>query len=119
MLADSMEKEIIVELPKPDRSRPKKIDQQQKEIVNEKEAYSIPEFRLSGPQWVRLLSLLCSVITDDEYSDLEVAKVAASNIDEHLQGSPKFIAEVENLMKYGGSEVKMLVEKLKLPPWER
>jgi hypothetical protein len=48
-----------------------------------------------------------------------VAKVAALNIDDHLQGSPKFKAEVQNLMKYGGPEVQLLVEKLKLPPWDR
>ena len=118
MLANSAEKKNIVELPTPGRSRPKKVVES-KSIASEKESYPISEFKLTGPQWVRLLSLLCSVISDDEYSDLEVAKVAAMNIDDHLQGSPKFKAEVQNLMKYGGPEVQLLVEKLKLPPWER
>jgi hypothetical protein len=73
MLADSTEQKNIVELPAPDRSRPKKAVES-KDTASEKESYPITEFKLSGPQWVRLLSLLCSVISDDEYSDLEVAK---------------------------------------------
>jgi hypothetical protein len=119
MLADSTKQKNIMDLPVPERSRPKKVVDSNNEIASEKESYPIAEFQLTGPQWVRLLSLMCSVISDDEYSDLEVAKVAAKNIDDHLQGSPKFKTEVQNLMKYGGPEVQLLVEKLKLPPWDR
>jgi hypothetical protein len=108
----------VVSLPGPERPRPKNLNAK-KTDPSEKEAYAIPEFCLSGPQWVRLLSLLCSVISDDEYSDLEVAKTAALKIDANLQGSDKFKAEVEKLKKYGGPEVKQLIEKLTQPPWDR
>ena len=117
MSGSSSESIKVVSLPSPERPRPQSL--KTPHIVSEKEAYAIPEFMLTGPQWVRLLSLLCSLIADDEYSDLEVAKVASLHIDGHLQGSPKFREEVKNLMKYGGPEVQMLVKKLLLPPWER
>jgi len=119
MLIQSENAERLVELPQPERERPHKLKQINKKISSEKEAYSINEFMLTGPQWVRLLSLLCSMISDDEYSDLEVAKIAASRIDDHLQSAPKFKEEIENLRKYGGDEVAMLLKKLTLPPWER
>jgi hypothetical protein len=117
MSSSSSESVKVVSLPNPERPRPQNL--RKPDVVSEKEAYSIAEFKLTGPQWVRMLSLLCSVIADDEYSDLEVAKVASLHIDGHLQGSPKFREEVKNLMKYGGPEVQMLVKKLLLPPWER
>lgn len=119
MLTQSDDPEGVVELPQPKRNRPKKLDQVKKSTTSEKEAYSIDEFMLTGPQWVRLLSLLCSMISDDEYSDLEVAKTASLRIDEHLQSAPKFKEEIENLRKFGGEEVEMLIKKLTLPPWER
>lgn len=118
MSLSSAEIPKVVALPGPDRPRPKQLNSES-EVPNEKEAYSIPEFCLSGPQWVRLLSLLCSVISDDEYTDLEVAKAAARCIDENLQGSDKFKTEVEKLKEYGGPEVQLLLEKLTLAPWER
>lgn len=119
MLSQTEDTDRLVELPQPDRERPKKLDQVEKKTSSEKESYSIDEFTLTGPQWVRLLSLLCSMISDDEYSDLEVAKIAATKIDDHLQSAPKFKEEIENLRKYGGDEVEMLIKKLSLPPWER
>lgn len=115
MLSEQLDEDNIVELPKPDRARPEAL----KEGPSEKEAYAIDDFQLTGPEWVRLLSLLCSVIADNEYCDLEVAKHAALRIDEYLQSSPKFQEEMKNLLKYGGPEVNQLIEKLKLPPWER
>ena len=119
MLSQSENTERLVELPRPNRERPQKLEQAERETMSEKEAYSIDEFQLTGPQWVRLLSLLCSMIVDDEYSDLDVAKIAASKIDEHLQNAPKFQEEIANLREFGGEEVEMLIKKLTLPPWRR
>jgi|SaaInlStandDraft_1057018.scaffolds.fasta_scaffold70613_2 hypothetical protein len=117
MLSKECEDAKIVELPKPQRNCPNPV--KERSSVSEKEAYCIDAFKLTGPEWVRLLSLLCSVVADDEYSDLEVAKRVATLVDKHLQDSPKFQEEMKKLCEYGGTEVQHLMDKLKLPPWER
>lgn len=106
----------ICQLPKPERKRPPKLN---RKTVQDEPVYRIPNIQLTGRQWARLLSLLCSIIKDDEYLDLDVAKITASSIDDYLQDTPKFKQEVENLRKTGGPEIEALIAKLELPPWQR
>lgn len=106
----------VSHLPKPKRNRPAQLNQQQ---AKEDPVYSVTGLELTGRQWARLLSLLCSVIKEDEYLDLDVAKITAQTIDDYLQDTPKFKSEVEHLRKVGGPEIEELIAKLDLPPWQR
>lgn len=99
----------ISHLPKPKRNRPAQLNRVQ---TNDEPVYGIDRIQLTGRQWARLLSLLCSVVKEDEYLDLDVAKIAAQCIDDHLQDTPKFKEEVEMLRQTGGPEIEELIAKL-------
>jgi len=106
----------VIDFPRPDRPRP---ESQVAPDPGGDEPFKIPEIELSGRQWLRLLTLLCSIIQDDEYAGLDVAKKVAMLIDQHMQSQPKFQEEVKKLLESGNVKALQLVNKLNLPPWER
>ena len=119
MLARASERlKKIVPLPQPQRTRPKSI-QASTPCPSDEGVFSIENLQLNGRQWVRLLSILCSVIQEDDFHELDVAKITAQIIDAHFQESPAFLEELDALLKNGGAGAQIVIDRLKQPPWER
>lgn len=106
----------ITKLPTPKRAKPNALTTRPPKQKNQ---FSIENIKLSGKEWTQFLSLLCSVIQDEEHPSLEIAKTVALDIDQYLQNTEKFKAEVEALKKTGGDQIEALLERFKIPPWER